>query len=47
MLLRSIIKNYAIEGTENGGPSGIFYVDKDAYKRLCDEVINTHMGSKH
>ena len=47
LLLRSIIKNYAIEGSNNGKPSGIFYVDKNAYKRLCSEVINTHMGSKH
>lgn len=42
-LMNSLIQNYALEmKDEKGLPSGHFFLDKDAAKKACKEVIMSH-----
>lgn len=42
-LMNSLIENYALEMKDDkGNPSGHFFLDYDAAKRVSDEVVHTH-----
>jgi len=41
--MNSLIKNYALEMKDDAGrPSGHFFFDKDAARKVSDEVVHTH-----
>jgi hypothetical protein len=42
--MRSLIKNYAVEGKVGGKPNGQFYLTKKAVEDVSYEIINTHLG---
>jgi hypothetical protein len=44
--MRSLIKNYAVEGKLNGKPNGQFYLTKKAVEDVSFEIVNTHLGYK-
>lgn len=46
LLMKSVIKNYALEGKcpTDGSPTGKFYLDLDALYKVGEEVVRTHIG---
>jgi len=42
--MRSLINNYAIEGSDNGTPNGHFYLTHDSVDDVSREVVKTHLG---
>lgn len=44
LLMRSVIKNYALEGRGPDGPTGKFYLDLKALYAVGEEVVRTHIG---
>jgi len=43
-LMNSLIKTYALEmKDEKGNPSGHFFFNRDAARKVSDEVVHTHM----
>ena len=44
--MRSLIKNYAVEGKVKGKPNGQFYLTKNAVSDAAYEIVNTHLGYK-
>lgn len=44
LLMKSLISKYALEGKENGAPTGKFYMDKSGMEAVSREVIGTHLG---
>lgn len=43
--MRSVIKNYALEGrSEDGNPTGKFYLDLPSLYKVGEEVVRTHIG---
>ena len=43
-LMNSIISAYAVEGNNEGVPTGNFYLTKAAGERISKEVVQTHLG---
>ena len=43
-LMNSIIGAYAVEGNNEGTPTGNFYLTKAAGKNIAKEVVQTHLG---
>jgi hypothetical protein len=46
--MRSLIKNYAVEGrkADGSGPNGQFYLTKSAATDAATEVVGSHFGWK-
>lgn len=44
LLMRSLIKNFSIEGNTNGKGNGEFYITKEACFDVAKEVVSTHHG---
>ena len=45
-LMNSIIGAYAVEGNNEGTPTGNFYLTKKAGESISKEVVQTHLGFK-
>jgi len=44
LLMRSLIKTYALEGHGDNGPTGKFYLRESDFYKVGQEVVNTHLG---
>lgn len=45
LFMRSIIKNYALEGrSDDGLPTGKFYLNQAQFYKVGEEIVNTHLG---
>ena len=44
LLMRNLIKNYALEGKTDGKPNGHFYLTKDAIQEESRNIIRDHYG---
>ena len=44
LLMRSLIKRYALEGKTDGAPNGKFYLDYGSAYAVADEVVGSHFG---
>ena len=45
IFMRSMIKNYALEGkNKDGSPNGQYWVDEAGARQAANEVLNTHKG---
>jgi hypothetical protein len=45
LLMRSVISSYALEGrSEDGNPTGKFYLTTKEFYNVGKEVVNTHLG---
>lgn len=46
--MRSVITNFAIEGKgDDGEPNGKFFMNRNNFQALSNEVIQQHLGNKH
>jgi len=43
LLMRSIIKKWALEGNDNGVPSGKFYVTRAIFDNISNDVVKQHL----
>ena len=48
LLMRSLIKNYAVEGKKDdgSGPNGHFFLTRSAAAEAANEVVGSHFGWK-
>lgn len=44
LLMRSLIKNQALEGKTDGAPNGHFYLTKDSIQEASRNVVREHFG---
>lgn len=44
LLMKSLIKTYALEGRDADGPTGKFYLRESDFYKVSQEVVNTHLG---